>query len=79
MFLLIFFGFNAVMACALVGFLVYVGQLPDTTLATRGYGPIFGVGLILFLWVCGAVITGLLALVAHGHGQRTVIEDEIEQ
>jgi len=72
-FLLIFLVFNGVMVLALIGFLVEVGKMPD-----NGYDPIFGVGMILFFWVCGAVITGLLALVTQGLGQRTVIE-EIER
>jgi hypothetical protein len=72
-FLVIFLGFNGVMALALVGFLVEIWKVPD-----NADDPIFGVGVILFLWACGSVITGLLALVTHDRGQRIVIEEEID-
>jgi hypothetical protein len=78
-FLLIFLAFNAVMAFALVGFLVEVGKRADQIQATRDYGRTFGAVLISFFWLCGAVITGLLALVTRGRGQHTMIEEDIEQ
>jgi hypothetical protein len=75
LFLLIFLAFNGVMAFALVGFLIEIGKMTDDA---EGLAIAAG-QLILFFWACGAVITGLLALVMHGRGQRTVIEEEIER
>ena len=75
LFLLISLAFNGVMAFALVCFLVEVGKMPDDAEDLA----IAAGGLILFFWACGAVITGLLALVTHGRGRRSVIEEEIEQ
>jgi hypothetical protein len=75
LFLLIFLAFNGVMALALVGFLIEIGKMTDDA---EGLAIAAG-QLILFFWACGAVITGLLALVMHGRGQRTVIEEEIER
>jgi hypothetical protein len=61
LFLLIFLAFNAFMVVFLVIYWNLLAGMPPT--AT---GSILGTGAILFFWVSGAVITGLLVLLTRG-------------
>ena len=78
-FLLLFWTFNALMALwAWVAFSVicdqYVGasgQFGDARQAGTVIGGTIGGAVILFLWVAGAVILGLLALLTRG--RKTVV------
>lgn len=69
-FLLIFWGWNAFMIYALVGGLANVSnQAQPTTEAGRAgqaIGVTIGAGMIIALWVAGAVIFGLMALFTRG-------------
>jgi hypothetical protein len=66
LFLLIFLAFNAFMVVFLVVYRNLLGGMSPTTTewerAGHTIGSIFGTGAILFFWVSGAVITGLLVL-----------------
>jgi hypothetical protein len=70
LFLLVFLGFNALMVYFLARFIGLVSALPGT--AEQAGGGI-AIGLLLIVWVCGSVITGLLALLTRG--QRSYIEE----
>lgn len=80
LFLILFLAFNALMLLWLVAAIVQVAQMdPGPTDAHKvggAVGAAIGYGLILFMWVCGAVITGLLAMLTRG--RRTVIEETVE-
>ncbi len=56
-FLILFLAFNAFMALYLVMAL---------SMGASALVNIVGTGIILFVWTCGAVITGLLALLTRG-------------
>lgn len=75
-FLGIFWIWNALMVYGLVSGLVNVGKSGmGTTEAERAgaaIGTAIGVGMILWVWVLGAAILGLL--VFFSRGQKTVIE-----
>ena len=80
-FLLVFLGFNAVMALWMFFYWkVLSGAMPAVTEAGRAgaaVGAMFGTAAILFFWVAGAVITGLLALLTRG--RKTIIEERFEE
>lgn len=75
-FLGIFWIWNALMAFGLVSGLVNVGKsgmgTTDAERAGAAIGTALGVGMILWVWVLGAVIFGLLAFFSRG--QKTIIE-----
>jgi hypothetical protein len=75
-FLGIFWIWNALMAFGLISGLVNVGNSGmGTTEAERAgaaIGTALGVGMILWVWVLGAAILGLL--VFFSRGQKTIIE-----
>jgi len=79
-FLLIFLGFNALMAVWLFNYWSQIGgNLATSSEAGRAgaaIGATIGTSMILFIWAVGAVITGLLALLTRG--PKTYIEGESE-
>lgn len=75
-FLLIFLGFNAFMALAMIRGLTSAADIPavnDAERAGRTMGAIIGGGALLVIWFLGAAITGLLAMLTRG--SKTVIEE----
>jgi hypothetical protein len=75
-FLIVFLAFNLLMLAWMVGYWQFIGSMdfgkpgdPGQTGATIGAA--LATGFILFVWVCGAVITGLLALLTRG---RSVVD-----
>jgi hypothetical protein len=74
-FLILFLGWNALMAFAMFAGLrdsgegMQAAEMPDAYAA----GTAIGVGLLLVLWAVGSVIFGLLALLTRG--PVTVIEE----
>jgi polyferredoxin len=74
LFLLIFLAFNAFMVLFLVIYWNLLAGMPPTTT-----GRILGTGAILFFWVSGAVITGLLVLLSGSRKRQIVIEEDIER
>ncbi|TAA54800.1 hypothetical protein [Shinella sp. JR1-6] len=75
-FLLIFIGFNLLMLLWIIAGLSAVGGAPaasDAENAGRAIGSAIGVGIIFFIWACGSIILGLLALVTRG--RKTIIEE----
>ncbi|WP_394700925.1 hypothetical protein [uncultured Cohaesibacter sp.] len=75
-FFLLFIAFNALMLLWLV---LGVNAMSDTEAvsaaeqAGKTIGSAIGVGMILFVWVVGAVITGLFALLTRG--RKTIVEE----
>lgn len=80
LFLLLFFAFNAFMLYALAGGFANVASTPSPTdsasQAGRAIGIAMGSGFLIFIWVAGAVILGLFALLTRG--RRTIIEETTE-
>jgi hypothetical protein len=78
-FLLIFLGFNALMALWLLTYWSNIGGALSSGSEAGRAGAAIGVtiasGVIFFFWAAGAVITGLLALLTRG--PRTYIEETI--
>jgi len=76
-FLLIFIGFNVLMAYAFFAGMANVASIPEPSSsagrAGAAIGTTLGAGMILFIWAAGSVITGLLALLTRG--QKTIIEE----
>jgi lipoprotein signal peptidase len=76
-FLILFIGWNALMMVWLIGFSMRVNEVTQgadlTQIQNAGYAVGAGLGgmMILFVWVMGAVITGLLALLTRG--SKTVV------
>ncbi len=66
LFLLIFLGFNAMMLFWMLSYISDVGGRLNGMTGSEEVGTAAGgalvSGIILVVWVCGAVITGLLAL-----------------
>lgn len=80
LFLLIFLGFNALMLIWLIAYWSSVGNLVDAAAsdaerAGSAIGGAIGTSMLLFFWVCGAVITGLLAFLTRGH--KTIVEETV--
>lgn len=78
-FLLIFLAFNLFMLAWLVS---YWGAIADNVparsdaeMAGRAIGGTIGSGILFFFWVCGAIITGLLALLTRG--RKTIITEDV--
>lgn len=79
LFLIIFLLFNALMLAWIIGYWVNIGQLVQTSDAERAgaaIGATIGTGLILFVWVAGTVILGLLALLTRG--RKYYVEETFE-
>lgn len=76
LFLILFLAFNALMLLWLVFVTVQFARMDPGPTDVQKVGAAIGYGLILFMWVCGAVITGLLAMLTRG--RRTVIEEAVE-
>lgn len=76
-FLIVFYGFNALMLLWLFSYLGEVGgklsQGSDAQQAGAALGTTIGVGIIFFIWALGAVITGLLAMMTRG--RQVMVED----
>lgn len=77
-FLLLFILFNIFMLVWMVGGMssatstVAVGEAQQ---AGRAIGTALGAGIILFIWMAGAIILGLFALLTRG--RKTIIEETI--
>jgi hypothetical protein len=70
-FLIVFLAFNLLMLAWMVRYWQFVGSVDfgkpgDPVQAGATIGAALATGVILFVWVCGAVITGLLALLTRG-------------
>jgi len=77
-FLLLFLGFNLLMLLWLVAGVSAVADMDaagDAESAGRAVGGAIGFGIILFLWVSGSVILGLLALLTRG--RKTVVTETV--
>jgi hypothetical protein len=76
-FLILFLGFNAVMALVFVYLVALSPAITDagSEAASAGYalGAGLAVGMVLVVWALGALITGLLALLTRG--SKTIVED----
>jgi hypothetical protein len=77
-FLIIFLGFNALMAAWMIGAWNIMGNqmgtsASDAERAGTAIGGVIASGVILWIWVLGAIVTGLLALLTRG--SKTVIEE----
>jgi hypothetical protein len=70
LFLLIFFAFNALMVAWLISYWNSISGMvapgSDAGRAGAAIGATLGTGAIFFVWVTGAVVTGLLALLTRG-------------
>lgn len=76
LFLLVFLGFNALMAYFFFRYLGLLGAIPATSEAEQAGVAIGGgiaIGMLLIVWCAGAVITGLLALLIRG--RRSYVEE----
>lgn len=77
LFLLLFLGFNAVMALFFFGGMSGVAEMPapasEAEMAGRAIGATMAGGMILVVWALGAVITGLLAILTRG--SKTIVEE----
>lgn len=78
LFLLIFLGFNALMAVWLISYWVQLSEMSAPTQAEqagKAIGGTIGSTMLLGLWAVGSVITGLLALLTRG--SKTIIEETV--
>ncbi|MFP9138688.1 hypothetical protein ACLI1C_16030 [Devosia sp. XGJD_8] len=77
-FMILFILFNVLMLAWMIGGMnaatstAAVGQAEE---AGRAIGTAMGAGIILFIWVAGAVILGLFALLTRG--RKTIIEETV--
>lgn len=74
-----FILFNILMAIWLFSYFSSIGDLAgsagsDAEAAGVAIGGTIGTGMLLFVWVCGSVILGLLTLLSRG--QRIFITEE---
>ncbi|PRD42348.1 hypothetical protein C5748_16270 [Phyllobacterium phragmitis] len=79
LFLLLFLGFNIFMAFGLFAGVQSAATGPvasDAEAAGRAIGAAIGGGFLLFVWVAGAVILGLFAVLFRG--RKTLIEETVE-
>jgi hypothetical protein len=82
LFLLLFIVFNLLMAIWMLSFWADVGErvAQATSEAARGVGRLgaaAGTSFIAFLWVAGAVVLGLFALLTRG--RVTVVEERRDE
>jgi hypothetical protein len=76
LFYLLFIGFNLLMLAWLVSGFINVSGIPVDTAAQRAgraIGAAIGFGMILTIWIIGAILLGILAMVTRG---TTVIVEE---
>ena len=67
----LFIAFNALMFVWVVGYWITINGMlqtsaSDATTAGMQIGATIGTGLLLFLWVVGAIILGLVTLLSRG-------------
>lgn len=78
-FLILFLGFNALMALLFFAGMSNVAEMPgmdtDAERAGQAIGATLAGGMLLVVWALGAVITGLLALLTRG--SRTIVEETV--
>jgi len=75
-FLLLFWGFNILMALWMFYGLKAVTEVEVSSSAEaagRAIGGTIGAGMIIFIWVGGAIILGLFTLLTRG--SKTIIEE----
>ncbi|WPZ13221.1 hypothetical protein T8J41_13755 [Nitratireductor rhodophyticola] len=77
-FLLIFLAFNALMLLWMFSYWGTIGDAAstadsDAAKAGTAIGGAIGTTMLMFIWVCGSVITGLLALLTRG--RKTIVEE----
>ena len=78
-FLILFWGFNAVMAVSFFGGLSgnsaqYATLASDAERAGYAIGTAIGAGMILTIWVMGAIILGLFVLLTRG--SKVIVETQ---
>ena len=76
LFLLLFLGFNALMVLWLVNYGTFLAghESPDDAARIgKAIGGAMGVGMIIFIWLAGAVILGLFALLTRG--RKTIVTE----
>lgn len=74
-FRIVFWTFNVAMAAWVIAYWVELSNQPATSHAAevgKTVGGAIGTAAILFFWVCGAVIFGLLSYFTKG--RRTIVE-----
>lgn len=77
-FLLLFLAFNALMAAWLFSYWATISGLEthgSAEQAGHAIGATIGSGVILFFWVAGAVILGLIAMLTRG--RKTIITEDV--
>ena len=79
-FLLLFLCFNALMLWAMFAGLAGVGEVAsglesEAEQAGAAIGATLGIGFLLVIWACGAVILGLLAILTRG--SKTIVEETV--
>lgn len=77
-FLLLFILFNILMVAWMIGGMSAATSTAATGAAEeagRAIGTAIGAGMILFIWVAGAIILGLFALLTRG--RKTIIEETV--
>ncbi|SOC47654.1 hypothetical protein SAMN05892877_13211 [Rhizobium subbaraonis] len=75
-FLTLFIVFNLFMLFSVFAGANGASQVPATTeleQSAKAVGSVIGIGLLLFVWACGSIVLGLLALVTRG--QKTIVEE----
>jgi hypothetical protein len=78
MFLVLFLTFNALMCAWLVSYWAMLGGIEthgSAEQAGQAIGGTIGSGVILFFWVAGAVILGLIAMLTRG--RKTIITEDV--
>ncbi|WP_157018346.1 hypothetical protein [Mesorhizobium xinjiangense] len=78
-FLIVFLAFNGLMLLWLVSYWQMIGDgissNDSAVAAATAIGGTIGTGMLMFIWVLGSIITGLLALVTRG--RKTVITESV--
>lgn len=79
-FLLLFIGFNILMAWAFVAGMTNVASVKvanEAESAGRAIGGFIGASMLLGFWASGAIILGIIVLLTRG--RKTVIEEVVER
>jgi hypothetical protein len=73
LFLIVFWGFNLLMAGWLISYWHVLGQMQTAPNEAAGHaiGSVIGTSIVVLFWVAGAVVFGLLAMLTRG--RKTVI------